>query len=200
MRTMKTPKATTGTSYLPDETVERAESGSKFEKIKLAKDTTAVFTDLYDYDARIRSGELTWEEVEDADINTRLKWVGMLHRDKRTPGRFMMRLRTPNGLFVSLVMQHVHNVAGDVAATFVGHPIEKQLLSLGHQQRAKLPSSKASSCPSEEDCSKTTTRSKARWMLSPITDSVLSAMVSNPREKLLSGKLWSPMIIVIIDI
>ena len=49
LRSMTKPKQTTGTSYLPDDTVERAASGSKFEKIKLAKDTTAVFTDLYDY-------------------------------------------------------------------------------------------------------------------------------------------------------
>jgi ferredoxin-nitrite reductase len=28
----------------------------------------------------------------------RLKWVGMLHRGKRTPGQFMMRLRVPNGI------------------------------------------------------------------------------------------------------
>jgi ferredoxin-nitrite reductase len=28
----------------------------------------------------------------------RLKFVGMLHRAKRTPGKFMMRLRVPNGI------------------------------------------------------------------------------------------------------
>ena len=31
-------------------------------------------------------------------MNTRLKFVGMLHRDKRTPGQFMMRLKVPNGI------------------------------------------------------------------------------------------------------
>merc|ERR1719506_1129859 len=84
-RSITQPKATTGTSYLPTETVERAEKGSKFEKIKLAKDTTAAFTDLYDYAAQIRAGTLDWKDVEDADINTRLKWVGMLHRAKKNP-------------------------------------------------------------------------------------------------------------------
>lgn len=34
-------------------------------------------------------------------LTQRLKWVGMLHRSKRTPGRFMMRLRTPNGIVTS---------------------------------------------------------------------------------------------------
>lgn len=28
----------------------------------------------------------------------RLKYVGMLHRNKRTPGQFMMRLKVPNGI------------------------------------------------------------------------------------------------------
>jgi len=99
------PKATTGTSYLPAETVERAEAGSKFEKIKLEKDTTAIFTDLYDYAAKIRAGELDWQDVEDADINTRLKWTGLLHRAKKNPGTFMMRLRVINGLVTSEQMR-----------------------------------------------------------------------------------------------
>jgi len=33
-----------------------------------------------------------------APTKQRLKWVGMLHRGKRTPGRFMMRLKVPNGI------------------------------------------------------------------------------------------------------
>jgi ferredoxin-nitrite reductase len=32
------------------------------------------------------------------ETNKRLKWVGMLHRGKRTPGQFMMRLKVPNGI------------------------------------------------------------------------------------------------------
>ena len=75
-RSITVPKKSTGTSYLPAETVARAEQGSKFEKIKLGKDTTAMFTDLYEYAAKIRAGEMTWQDVEDADINTRLKWTG----------------------------------------------------------------------------------------------------------------------------
>ena len=96
--TMKTPKQSTGTSYLPAETVERAKAGTKFEKIKLEKDTTAIFTDMYDYAAKVRSGELNWEDLPSDDINTRLKWTGLLHRAKRNPGTFMMRLRVHNGI------------------------------------------------------------------------------------------------------
>jgi ferredoxin-nitrite reductase len=100
-RSINLPKETTGTSYLPADTLERCEAGTKFEKIKLSKDTTQIFTDMYDYAAKIRSGELNWEDVDDADINTRLKWAGLLHRAKRNPGTFMMRLRVHNGIVSS---------------------------------------------------------------------------------------------------
>ena len=53
----------------------------------------------------IRAGELDWKDVEDADINTRLKWVGLLHRAKRNPGTFMMRLRVINGIVTSEQMR-----------------------------------------------------------------------------------------------
>jgi len=104
-RSISVPKARTGTSYLPADTVERAEAGSKFEKIKLAKETTTVFTDIYDYAAKIRAGEMDWKDVEDADINTRFKWLGLLHRAKKAPGSFMMRLRVTNGIVTSEQMR-----------------------------------------------------------------------------------------------
>ena len=88
----------TGTSFLPQDAIDRAAKGNPIEKAKLAKDGTSAFVDVYEYAAKFRSGEMTWEEVEAADMNTRLKFVGMLHRDKRTPGQFMMRLKVPNGI------------------------------------------------------------------------------------------------------
>ncbi|KAL7564590.1 hypothetical protein ACA910_017934 [Epithemia clementina (nom. ined.)] len=93
----------TGLSFLPLEAVERAQSKSSnpIEKVKLAKDPTHAFVDVYEYARKIRSGEMTWEEVDAADLDTRLKWVGLLHRRKRTPGQFMMRLRVPNGIVTS---------------------------------------------------------------------------------------------------
>ena len=95
----RTAPSKTGTSFLPAATVERAaKEGNPIEKAKLAKDGTSAFTDVYEYAAAIRAGTLDWEQVEKEDMNTRLKWVGLLHRAKRTPGRFMMRLRTPNGI------------------------------------------------------------------------------------------------------
>ena len=61
--------------------------------------------DLYDFAAKIRAGTLDWQDIEKTDMDTRLKWCGMLHRAKRTPGRFMMRLRTPNGIVTSELMR-----------------------------------------------------------------------------------------------
>merc|ERR1719201_562892 len=95
--TSVTPRRT-GVSFLPDTTVERAEAGNKIEQGKLAKDPTNAWSDLYDFAAKIRAGELDYSEIEDFDVNSRLKWTGLLSRFKRTPGRFMMRLRIPNGV------------------------------------------------------------------------------------------------------
>jgi ferredoxin-nitrite reductase len=95
----------TGTSFLPDETKERAAEGNPIEKAKLAKDGTTAFTNIYEFAAAIRAGSLAWEDIEKADMDTRLKWVGLLHRSKRAPGTFMMRLRTPNGLVNSDLMR-----------------------------------------------------------------------------------------------
>merc|ERR1719502_378477 len=88
----------TGTSFLPAETVERAKEGNPIEKAKMAKDAVTVFNSVYEYAAAVRAGTMDWEDVEKMDMNTRLKWVGLVHRDKRTPGRFMMRLKLPNGV------------------------------------------------------------------------------------------------------
>jgi ferredoxin-nitrite reductase len=60
----------TGTSFLPKDTIERAMAGSPIEKIKMAKDGTSAFVDVYEYARKIREGEMTWEEVEKADLDT----------------------------------------------------------------------------------------------------------------------------------
>jgi len=88
----------TGTSFLPEETLERAKKGNPTEKAKLKKDPINSWVDVYEYARKIREGEMTWKEVEKADLDTRVKYVGMLHRNKRTPGQFLMRLKVPNGI------------------------------------------------------------------------------------------------------
>jgi ferredoxin-nitrite reductase len=91
----------TGTSFLPAETLERAKEGNKIEKQKIEKDGTSAWVDIYEYAAKIRAGELDWKDIEGGDMNTRFKFAGLLHRDKRTPGQFMMRLKVPNGIINS---------------------------------------------------------------------------------------------------
>ena len=60
----------TGTSFLPSETIERCKSGSPIEKVKIEKDATAAWVDIYEYARKIREGEMTWEEVEKTDLDT----------------------------------------------------------------------------------------------------------------------------------
>jgi ferredoxin-nitrite reductase len=61
----------TGISYLPPSTVQRArDNGSPIEKIKIEKDGTSAFVDVYEYARKIRDGEMTWEEVDKADLDT----------------------------------------------------------------------------------------------------------------------------------
>ena len=60
----------TGTSFLPEETVERCEKGNPTEKVKLAGDPINAWVDIYEYARKIREGEMTWDEMEKADIDT----------------------------------------------------------------------------------------------------------------------------------
>ena len=70
----------TGVSYLPSSTVQRArENGSPIEKIKLEKDGTSAFVDVYEYAKKIRNGEMTWEEVDKADLDTVRIYISVAH-------------------------------------------------------------------------------------------------------------------------
>jgi len=70
------------------------ESKNKFEKFKAEKDGLAVKEEL-EYFAQIG-----WEAVDKTDLEQRLKWLGIFHRPV-TPGKFMLRMRTPNGILNS---------------------------------------------------------------------------------------------------
>jgi ferredoxin-nitrite reductase len=67
---------------------------NKFEKFKAEKDGLAIKDEL-DYFAQIG-----WEAMDKTDLEHRLKWVGVFYRPV-TPGKFMMRLRLPNGILTS---------------------------------------------------------------------------------------------------
>uniref|UniRef100_A0A6S9KFP9 Ferredoxin--nitrite reductase, chloroplastic n=1 Tax=Heterosigma akashiwo TaxID=2829 RepID=A0A6S9KFP9_HETAK len=90
-----------GSLYIPEDKAEAAASASNFEKVKLEKCGSNMWTDVHEYAAAIRSGQYSWEDINGDDIDIRLKWAGLFHRRKRTPGKFMMRLKVPNGILTS---------------------------------------------------------------------------------------------------
>jgi ferredoxin-nitrite reductase len=47
-------------------------------------------------------------------VDVRLKWSGLFHRRKRTPGRFMMRLKVPNGELTAAQLRYL----GDCIAPY----------------------------------------------------------------------------------
>ncbi|MGL5875541.1 MAG: ferredoxin--nitrite reductase [Xenococcaceae cyanobacterium] len=71
---------------------------NKFEKFKLEKDGLAVKDELEKF------AQLGWEAIDKTDLEHRLKWVGIFYRPV-TPGKFMMRLRIPNGILTSEQMK-----------------------------------------------------------------------------------------------
>ncbi|WP_448596575.1 ferredoxin--nitrite reductase [Thermoleptolyngbya sp.] len=77
------------TSTVPAET-----SLNKFEKLKSEKDGLAVKSELEDF------ARLGWEEMDETDRDHRLKWMGVFFRPV-TPGKFMLRMRMPNGILTS---------------------------------------------------------------------------------------------------
>ncbi len=62
---------------------------NKFEQYKADKDGLEVKHELEHF------AKIGWEEI-DADDRNRLKWLGIFFRPQ-TPGKFMLRLRMPNG-------------------------------------------------------------------------------------------------------
>ncbi|WP_038542357.1 ferredoxin--nitrite reductase [Synechococcus sp. KORDI-100] len=64
---------------------------NKIEQQKAEKDGLDIGSEL-DHFAKIG-----WEKMDKTDLELRLKWYGMFWRPK-TPGKFMMRLRIPNGI------------------------------------------------------------------------------------------------------
>ena len=64
---------------------------NKIEQQKAEKDGLDIGSEL-DHFANIG-----WEKMDKTDLELRLKWYGMFWRPK-TPGKFMMRLRIPNGI------------------------------------------------------------------------------------------------------
>ena len=71
---------------------------NKLEKAKAAKDGLDVKDELEHF------AKIGWEAVDKQDLELRLKWLGIFYRPK-TPGKFMLRLRVPNGVLNSAQMR-----------------------------------------------------------------------------------------------
>uniref|UniRef100_A0A7S1TF51 Ferredoxin--nitrite reductase, chloroplastic n=1 Tax=Compsopogon caeruleus TaxID=31354 RepID=A0A7S1TF51_9RHOD len=95
-----------GLRFLSPEAAKRAaESTVKEEKLKVAKDGSAMWTEIEELAKLLREGQSRWEDIIPEDIDVRFKWAGLFHRRKRTPGKFMMRLKIPNGIVTSEMMR-----------------------------------------------------------------------------------------------
>ncbi|MBE9009160.1 ferredoxin--nitrite reductase [Pseudanabaenaceae cyanobacterium LEGE 13415] len=76
------------------DTLTSAPTLNKFEKLKAEKDGLAVKAELEQF------ARLGWEAMDETDRDHRLKWLGVFFRPV-TPGKFMMRMRIPNGILTS---------------------------------------------------------------------------------------------------
>ncbi len=76
---------------------------NKFEKFKAEKDGLAVKAEIEKF------ASLGWEAMDETDRDHRLKWVGVFFRPV-TPGKFMMRMRMPNGILTSNQMRTLAEV------------------------------------------------------------------------------------------
>ncbi len=81
-------KASLKHSYLEDKKL------NKIERNKAAKDGLDVGPEIEKF------SHIGWEAIDKTDLELRLKWYGMFWRPK-TPGKFMLRLRIPNGVLTS---------------------------------------------------------------------------------------------------
>lgn len=86
---------TTGLKHLSPEAVTRAtdKKASKFEKVKAEKCGSTMWTEVPELARLLREGKTKWEDLNLDDVDIRMKFAGLFHRGKRTPQRFMMRLK-----------------------------------------------------------------------------------------------------------
>ncbi|MAB55716.1 MAG: ferredoxin--nitrite reductase [Synechococcus sp. CPC35] len=76
---------------------------NKIEQKKAAKDGLSVGNEIEKF------AQLGWEQVDETDLQLRLKWYGMFWRPK-TPGKFMLRLRIPNGVLSAQQLRVVGSI------------------------------------------------------------------------------------------
>jgi len=92
--------ASSGLRFLPEAARARAldKKANKFERVKAQKCGSTAWEDVHELSALLREGKASWEDLDLDDVDIRLKWAGLFHRGKRTPKRFMMRLKVRGGV------------------------------------------------------------------------------------------------------
>jgi len=76
---------------------------NKIEQNKAEKDGLLVGSEIEHF------AKIGWEQVDETDLQLRLKWYGMFWRPK-TPGLFMLRLRIPNGVLSAQQLRVVASI------------------------------------------------------------------------------------------
>ncbi|EYU37674.1 hypothetical protein ABFS82_02G034900 [Erythranthe guttata] len=81
------------------------------EKVKIEKEPMKLFMENGIEDlAKISLEEIEKSKLTKEDIDVRLKWLGLFHRRKHHYGRFMMRLKLPNGVTTSAQTRYLASV------------------------------------------------------------------------------------------
>jgi NAD(P)H-dependent nitrite reductase large subunit len=92
---------------------------NKVERIKRDKDGLDVEADVQRF---VRDG---WEAIEESD-RERLKWLGVFFR-RQTPGRFMMRIRMPNGFTNAEQLSVIAELSRECGTGFVDLTTRQQV-------------------------------------------------------------------------
>ncbi len=92
---------------------------NKIEEYKAEKGGLDVMDDLPRY------AEEGWETITDGD-KERLKWLGVFFR-RQTPGRFMMRVRIPNGISNSAQLRALGELSQECGKGFVDITTRQQI-------------------------------------------------------------------------
>jgi ferredoxin-nitrite reductase len=92
---------------------------NKIEEYKKEKDGLDILQDVPRYAAE------GWKAIGDGD-KERLKWAGVFFR-RQTPGRFMMRVRIPNGIATSMQLRTLGEISAEFGKGFADITTRQQI-------------------------------------------------------------------------
>src|SRR5258705_1079694 len=92
---------------------------NKIEEYKQEKDGLDILQDIPRY------ANEGWEKITDGD-KERMKWAGVFFR-RQTPGRFMMRLRIPNGFMTATQLRAIGEISRDFGKSFADLTTRQQI-------------------------------------------------------------------------